>query len=175
MTKEISFSGFILMAVMWTSYLITGYTESDTFIELDRSSVELIIDKNVKTSIGVLPVGEFAHKENKPVIAVTGISHESNSFSSQSATLERFGARIGEDPADRKERFFSGANSTTRGGGYIDGAEQFGLVMRRSRGGYARHLAPICRSSQLTTFTQISHRLWSNIRMYLSRLKKTHM
>ncbi len=143
MTKEISFSGFILMAVMWTAYMITGYTESDTLIELDRPSVEVIKDINVNTSVGVIPVGEFAHKENIPVIAVTGISHESNSFSSQSATLERFGARIGEDPADRKERFFSGANSTTRGGGYIDGAEQFGLELYPGLLTGARPMGPV--------------------------------
>lgn len=78
-----------------------------------------------------------------PVIGVAGISHESNSFSSQKTTLEDFGARFGEDPAKRAERFYARANSKSRTAGYIEGEKRFGLDLYPALMTGARPAGPV--------------------------------
>ena len=67
--------------------------------------------------------------QKNPVIGVAGISHESNSFSKQKTIFEDFGIRLGENPEERAQRFFSLANAKTTSSGYIEGARQFGLEL----------------------------------------------
>jgi len=67
--------------------------------------------------------------QEKPVIGVAGISHESNSFSNHKTTLEDFEIHLGEGPDARAQRFFSLANAKTTNSGYIEGARRFGLEL----------------------------------------------
>src|SRR5690554_1099423 len=67
--------------------------------------------------------------QKTPIIGVAGISHESNSFSSQKTTLNDFNVRFGETPEEWAESFFSQANSQTTSSGYIEGAKRFGLEL----------------------------------------------
>lgn len=62
-------------------------------------------------------------------IGVAGISHESNSFSSQPTTLEDFGVHLGEPPDERAKSFFASAGEKTMSSGYIEGAKRFGLEL----------------------------------------------
>lgn len=76
--------------------------------------------------------------QQKPIIGVAGISHESNSFSSQKTTLEDFDVKLGENEEERAETFFSLASARTISSGYIEGAKRFGLdlypvVLTRAR------------------------------------------
>src|SRR5690554_1821971 len=64
-----------------------------------------------------------------PIIGVAGISHESNSFSSQKTTLEDFNVRLGESADERAKEFFSQATSQTTSAGYIEGAKRFGFEL----------------------------------------------
>lgn len=67
--------------------------------------------------------------QEKPVVGVAGISHESNSFSSHMTNLEDFKIKLGEETKDRAERFFSLANARTTISGYIAGASRYGLKL----------------------------------------------
>lgn len=67
--------------------------------------------------------------QKKPVIGVAGISHESNSFSSQKTTLEDFGVHLGEAPDERMKKFFASSNTKTMSAGYIEGAKIYGMEL----------------------------------------------
>lgn len=67
--------------------------------------------------------------QNKPIIGVAGISHESNSFNVHKTGLEDFRVKIGEDPKERAKDFFAGATAKTTSAGYIEGAKRFGLEL----------------------------------------------
>ena len=67
--------------------------------------------------------------QKAPIIGVAGISHESNSFSSQKTTLNDFNVRLGEAADERAKSFFALANSQTTSSGYIEGAKRFGLEL----------------------------------------------
>src|SRR5690625_3788875 len=60
--------------------------------------------------------------QQAPVVAVTGISHESNSFSVQLADLDQFNVNFDESPAEKARRFFNQSNPNTREAGYRDAA-----------------------------------------------------
>jgi microcystin degradation protein MlrC len=81
--------------------------------------------------------------QEKPIIGVAGISHESNSFSSHKTTLDDFNFRLGEDPKDRAEKFFSLANAQTTSSGYIEGAKRFGLELFPALLANARPMGPV--------------------------------
>jgi microcystin degradation protein MlrC len=65
--------------------------------------------------------------QDRPLIGVAGISHESNSFNIRTTELEDFSPAIGEESAAEflRER----AKSRTTVSGYIEGAERFGLEL----------------------------------------------
>src|SRR5690625_3236290 len=63
--------------------------------------------------------------QDAPVVAVAGLWHESNSFSTQLAGLEEFDGRFDEDQEERTRRFFN-SDPDTRHGGYIAAAEKYG-------------------------------------------------
>lgn len=67
--------------------------------------------------------------QNKPIIGVAGISHESNSFNIKKTDLEDFNVTIGESQVERSKRFFAGSTSKTTSAGYIAGAKEFGLEL----------------------------------------------
>src|SRR5690606_39607768 len=83
------------------------------------------------------------HAQQKPVIGVAGISHESNSFSSQPTTLEDFNFTPGVSPEERAKTFFAGANSKTTSSGYIEGAKRFGLELYPALFTRARPMGPV--------------------------------
>src|SRR5690625_7404394 len=66
--------------------------------------------------------------QDAPVVAVRGLWHESNSFSTQLAGLEEFDGRFDEDQEERTRRFFN-SDPDTRHGGYIAAAEKYGLQL----------------------------------------------
>jgi hypothetical protein len=66
------------------------------------------------------------YSQNKPIIGVAGISHESNSFNIKKTDLEDFSVTIGESQQERAKRFFAGSTAKTTSAGYIAGAKQFG-------------------------------------------------
>lgn len=65
--------------------------------------------------------------QDRPLIAVAGISHESNSFNVHKTVLEDFRPAIGEESPEAflEER----AKERTTVSGYIEGAERFGLEL----------------------------------------------
>jgi len=69
------------------------------------------------------------YSQNKPIIGVAGISHESNSFNIKKTDLEDFSVTIGESQQERAKRFFAGSTAKTTSAGYIAGAKQFGLEL----------------------------------------------
>jgi microcystin degradation protein MlrC len=81
--------------------------------------------------------------QEKPIIGVAGISHESNSFSSQKTSLEDFDVQLGQTVEDRAEEFFSQANARTTSSGYIEGAKKFGLDLYPALLVRARPMGPV--------------------------------
>jgi len=67
--------------------------------------------------------------QEKPVIGVAGISHETNTFSTQKTTIEDFDVIMGQSAEERASVFFAGANENTVSSGFIEGAEKFGLEL----------------------------------------------
>lgn len=76
-----------------------------------------------------LIIVESGFSQNKPIIGVAGISHESNSFNIKKTDLEDFNVIIGESQAERSKRFFAGSTSKTTSAGYMAGAKEFGLEL----------------------------------------------
>lgn len=67
--------------------------------------------------------------QEKPIIGVAGISHESNSFSTQKTTLEDFNVQWEQTDRERTEAFYAMASARTINSGYIEGAKRFGLQL----------------------------------------------
>ncbi|HLU90646.1 MAG TPA: M81 family metallopeptidase, partial [Cyclobacteriaceae bacterium] len=81
--------------------------------------------------------------QQKPIIGVAGISHESNSFSSQPTKLEDFAFSPGVSAEERAKQFFSLANSQTTSSGYIEGAKRFNLELYPALLTRARPMGPV--------------------------------
>jgi len=64
-----------------------------------------------------------------PIIGVSGISHESNSFSLQKTDIDAFGVNFEMPEAERKARFFALENAKTVSSGYIAGAKAEGVEL----------------------------------------------
>ena len=65
--------------------------------------------------------------QERPVIGVAGISHESNSFNVNKTVLEDFSPGIGEESAETFLRERAKARTTVSG--YVEGAKRFGLEL----------------------------------------------
>lgn len=89
----------------------------------------------------LLPI--YAISQEKPVIGVAGISHESNSFSNHKTTLDDFKVQFGETPQERAKKFFSLANAQTTSSGYIEGAKRNGLDLYPAFLANARPMGPV--------------------------------
>ena len=67
--------------------------------------------------------------QNKPIIGVAGIYHESNSFNLKKTDIEDFNVTLGESQEERAKRFFAGSTAKTVSAGFIEGAKQFNLEL----------------------------------------------
>src|SRR5690606_16598296 len=81
--------------------------------------------------------------QQKPIIGVAGISHESNSFSSQKTQLEDFNYQEAESPQERATNFFSQENSQTTNSGFIEGAKRYNLELYPTLLTRARPMGPV--------------------------------
>ena len=72
----------------------------------------------------VLSAVALAAQTNKPLVAIAGISHESNSFNVLKTRLEDFNYKS-QRPREEFIDYYAKANTTISG--YIDGAKRFGL------------------------------------------------
>lgn len=99
--------------------------------------------------------------QEKPVIGVAGIAHESNSFSTQLTTLDLFNYRSGETQKELAERFFALANAQTTSSGYIEGAKRFGLELYPTLVTSARPMGPVTDNAFNTLMKEIIQQLKS--------------
>jgi len=97
--------------------------------------------------------------QDKPIIGVAGIAHESNSFSSQLTTLDLFGFQLGETQKELAKKFFSSANSQTISSGYIEGAKRYGLELYPTVVTGARPMGPVTDKAFNTLMEEIIKQL----------------
>ncbi|WP_339716481.1 M81 family metallopeptidase [Cyclobacterium amurskyense] len=111
----------------------------------------------------VLPLVLFSflttYAQKKPIIGVAGIAHESNSFSSQLTTLDKFDFQVGESQKELATKFFSFANSQTISSGYIEGAKRFGLELYPTVVTRARPMGPLTDNAFNTIMDEIIKQL----------------
>ncbi|MEX2601058.1 MAG: M81 family metallopeptidase [Balneolaceae bacterium] len=117
---------------------------------LERESFAAETTNKIKTS---------GKNERDPVIAIAGISHESNSFSSQPASLNRFSVQFGESASARKERFFRQQNSSTREAGYIAASERYSVELYPALLTGARPMGPVTDYAFETIMDHLIHSL----------------
>ena len=95
--------------------------------------------------------------QNRPVIGVAGISHESNSFNVTSTRLEDFSPGIGEESA---EAFFQNREKArTTVSGYIEGAKLFNLELYPTLVTSATPAGPVTDHALDTMMAEIIKRL----------------
>jgi microcystin degradation protein MlrC len=92
----------------------------------------------------------------RPLIAVAGFSHESNSFSSRKSALDDFAV---EDYAGRPEAFFALATSQTIAAGYIEGARRHDLDLYPALSAGAIPMGPVTDHAFETLMGRILERL----------------
>lgn len=80
-----------------------------------------------RISILFFALGLALSAQQKPVIGVAGISHESNSFNVNNASLEDFGGVTPQPTLAEFEAQYGPASSTVSG--YVHGAKQYGLEL----------------------------------------------
>lgn len=107
MKKKITLFSMAIVAALAVAYMIfDGPSNADRYVRQDSGLAQ-----------------------DRPLIGVAGIKHESNSFSMHKTTLDKFGARLEAAPDERAEWFFARANSKSEIAGYIEGAKRFGLEL----------------------------------------------
>jgi microcystin degradation protein MlrC len=97
--------------------------------------------------------------QEKPVIGVAGIAHESNSFSTQLTVLDKFGFQPGATQSELAEKFFALANAQTTSSGYIEGAKRYGLELYPTLVTSARPMGPVTDRAFNTLMEEIIKRL----------------
>jgi len=75
----------------------------------------------------LLAAGASSSAQDRPVIGVAGISHESNSFNIYNTELKDFSPGIGEESAEEFLRERGKSNTTVSG--YVEGAKRFNLEL----------------------------------------------
>lgn len=116
-------SGVIPLSAALLAFLFTGGMGAGQPGKSHTGSEQEAGDKTA----GLSALSKTTQPENQPVVAVTGIWHESNSFSIQKAGLDQFNVQFNEDPEERARRFFNESDPNTREAGYIDAAGDHGL------------------------------------------------
>ncbi len=121
--------GIILMAIMLTVHVVLGSKSTDVAAEPGTSENGLKAHNTGEDFIPApaeLPPIAVNITNDKPIIGVAGIWHESNSFSSRMTTLEEFSSH---NYLGQPEDYFERANTQTIAAGYIEGAKRFGLTL----------------------------------------------
>ena len=95
--------------------------------------------------------------QDRPVIGVAGISHESNSFNVNKTVLEDFSPGIGEESAEEFLRERAKARTTVSG--YIEGANRFGLDLHPTLVTSATPKGPVTDRALDTLMAEILKRL----------------
>src|SRR5690606_13164432 len=108
----------------------------------------------------VLPPS-YGFTQDKPIIGVAGISHESNSFSSQKTNLEDFNVKLGQTAEERADLFFALANERTTSSGYIEGAKKFGMDLYPALLVRARPMGPVTDAAFETMMREMIQQLKS--------------
>lgn len=105
----------------------------------------------------LLLVSRPSPAQDRPVIGVAGISHESNSFNARTTGLEDFSPAIGEESAEEflRER----AKSRTTVSGYIEGAKRFKLDLHPTLVAKATPKGPVTDRAFNTMAEEILRRL----------------
>jgi len=116
---------------------LSGITDRPATANGEAVGILLSLDRNQNS------LQATDRRQDIPVIAIAGISHESNSFSSQPASLDRFSDRFDESPTERKDRLFGQRNASTREAGYLAAAEEFGVELYPGLLTGARPMGPV--------------------------------